>query len=86
MEKIDQLRDLLDVHDRDIVTLTTLDGIASVPDDAAGIMRYIRTGDTAVILIGPRHKLEGIYRENKDDGTVTLEFTFPATTPMKGTS
>lgn len=76
-EKIDQLRDLLEVHDRKVVSLVQLEGIRNVPDDEAPYLGYERTGDIAVVLVGPEDQLQGIFRENKEDGSVTLEFTFP---------
>lgn len=79
-EKIDELRDLLDLQDREVVSMTYLEGIASIPDPDTHEMtyKYVRTGDIAIVFVGPKDKLDGVIRENKEDGTRTFELTFPA--------
>jgi hypothetical protein len=83
MEKIDELRELLDLRERSSVQMVQLEGIASVEDDRLGIMRYVRTGDRAIVIAGPSSQLDGVLRENKADGTITIEFTFPASSRPK---
>lgn len=86
MEKIDELRCLLDLHDRKIVSIVQLEGIASIPDPDTHemTMKYVRTGDRAIIFVGPSDQLDGTLTYNDDD-TATVTFTFP-TKPDKVTS
>jgi hypothetical protein len=78
-EKIDLLREMLGQNDRDSVCFDTFDGYMSIPDpDTHGVsMKEVRTGDRAVVLIGPCDQLNGAFRYNKTDKTATLTFTFP---------
>lgn len=79
METIDALRDLLAQHDLDRVSFDTFDGYIHIPDpDTHGVsMKDVRTGDRAVVLLGPADQLDGVLRIDREKGTATIEFTFP---------
>jgi hypothetical protein len=40
-------------------------------------MKDVRTGDRAVVLLGPADQLDGVLRIDREKGTATIEFTFP---------
>jgi hypothetical protein len=83
MEKIDLLRELMDQHDRDHVSFDTFDGYMQIPDpDTHGAsMKDVRTGDRAVVLLGPADQLDGVLRIDREKETATIEFTFPVKIP-----
>ena len=76
-EKIDQLRRLLDLHDRSRVSMMSLVGSYDYDNFETGIVETHDSGDRAVIFIGPKDKLDGTYTVN-EDGTTTVTFTLPA--------
>jgi len=86
--QIDALRNLVGLNglnDRDHVAMTTLEGGYEIPDPDTHEMtwKYVRTGDRAIVFVGPITELEAVMRYTKGEDTVTFEITLPAPESMK---
>lgn len=72
-EKIDELRRLLDLPDRDVLSIVALNGTVETTTDEDSARRFAETDDRAFVFVGPKDKLCAERRER--NGTVTYTFT-----------
>jgi len=76
-DAINEIRRILDLHNRDIVAMVSLRGVCEYDNFSTGVREFHETQDTAFVFLGPRDKLTGTLTYN-DDETVTMQFTFPS--------
>lgn len=73
-EKIDELRELLELHDRSVLSIVGLNGMTETTQPGDIIRTLQESGDRAFVFVGPKEKLQAEWRENPD-GTVTYTLT-----------
>jgi hypothetical protein len=77
-EKIDELRDLLELHNRSVVSVVALKGIVETTADSSSTRTFEESGDVAYVFVGPKDKLVGEIRVADDDSrTYTLTIHDP---------
>jgi hypothetical protein len=69
-EQIDELRRLLDLPDRNVVSVVMLQGVT----ETNSARSFAPSGDVAYVFIGPKDLIGAECRESKVDGTITYTF------------
>ncbi len=75
MEKIDELRVLLEAHNRRGVSCVWLAGSFEIPHEMW--IEHVDSGDRAIVFLGPKDKLTMTRTENQADGTITFTVVMP---------
>ena len=79
--KIDDLRHLLDLHDRSVVSVVALSGLVDTTFDL-DIRRVADSGDVAYVFVGPRELLQGQFTV-EEDGSRTYVLKVPPADPTQ---